>query len=74
MTTSDLFTLLIKFLGIATVFWGIKGFVHAELASRPIYANASSTTLAVTDIVAGIVLIFMAPLIASIIYPQPDVQ
>ncbi|MDF1839513.1 MAG: hypothetical protein P1V35_16715 [Planctomycetota bacterium] len=72
MTTSELFTLLLKFLGVATIFWAAKQLVVQVLVNEPMYANANSTTLLIVELVSGATLIFMAPLITSTMYGEGE--
>lgn len=71
MSTNDLVTVLIKYIGLSAIFWAAQGLIIAQVTNSPLSARGDSLTGAVTRIVMGAAVIFLAPYIASIVDPKP---
>ncbi len=73
MSTTDLTTVLIKYLGLTAIFWAVQGLIVDQISNSPMaMVGSHGFTASLIRIATGVALIFFAPLIASIIQPKPE--
>jgi hypothetical protein len=52
----------------------MQSFILSQISSTHMYANGDSIKGVVLNIALGVIITFMAPLITTILYPQPDAE